>query len=94
MGNATEAVNAIEEVSEPELALMPVLRGQTVAKQCLANPHEFEDLEAWFIEKGLDAADVIWMLWVAMRNGTKVACFKCPHYNRAVVDQKGAKCIH
>ena len=46
------------------------------------------------IKKGLDAADVIQMLWVAMHNGTKVDWLMCLHCNGAVVDWEGAACIH
>ena len=89
-----ETVNIIEEVSGLELTLMPVIPRWTVAKQCLANPGEFEDIEVWLIEKGLDAADLIWMLWIAMHNGAKVDWLMCPHCNRAVVDWEKAESIH
>ena len=46
-GRATETANIIKEVSGPELALMPVFLGWTVAKQCLTNPCEIGDLKAW-----------------------------------------------
>ena len=73
---------------------MPVFPGWTVAKDCLANPFEFRDLKVWLTEKGIDAVDVIWTLWVAMGNGTKVDWLMCPHCNGAVVDWEGAKCIY
>ena len=90
----SEIVNTIEDNSRPEFTLMPVHSGWTVVKQCLANPYEFGDLEEWLTEKGLDAADVVWMLWVAMCNSAKVDWSMYLHCNRAVVDLKGAKCIH
>ena len=47
--DAAETTNAIEEVSRLGLTLMPLLPGWTVAKQCLAGPHEFGDLKTWLI---------------------------------------------
>ena len=46
-----EMVNAIEEISGSELTLMPILLGWTEAKQCLTNPCEFGDYEAWLTKK-------------------------------------------
>ena len=44
--NITDTVNTIKEAFGPELILMPVLLGWTLAKQCLPNPREFGDLKA------------------------------------------------
>ena len=65
-----------------------------MAKQCLANPREFGHHEASLIEKGIDAVDEIQMLWVSMRNSTKVDWLTCPYCNGTVVDWEEAKCIH
>ena len=92
--SATEAANAIEDFSRLELTVMPILPDQTLAKQCLTNPSELRYLEACLTAKGLDAADAIQTLWVAMRSGTKVDWLSCQQYNEAVIDQKGANCIH
>ena len=93
-GSVAETFNTIKEVSGLDLILMPVLLGQTVSKQCLANPCNCRDLEAWLAEKGLDAADVFWIPWVTMHNGTKVDWLMYPHCNEVVVDWKRIEYIH
>ena len=65
-----------------------------MTKQCLANPYEFGDIEVCLTEKRLNAADVLWTLWIAMLNGDKVYWLTCNYYNGAVVDREGAESIH
>ena len=65
-----------------------------MAKQYWANPLEFGDLEACFMEKKLHAADVIRTMWVAMHNSAKVDWLTCQHCNGAMVNWEGVEDIH